>query len=488
MGRTRSGMVRAAIGAVTLALVASACSIQAPNVELVGGGGPGGPIPTTFATGVPGQGTKIGGGTTGGGTIGGGGGDYSSDTSCKGKATDIGITGSTIKLGTTYALSGPVSNISGPIRKGVESYFNEVNAKGGLFGRKIKLVYYDDGWDAQKGKGAIKTLVERDKVFLLTTVPSSNGLDAAKTYLEGKQVPVIGTSGLIETQFRSPMQWPIGTSTRSSARIALQDLKRRGVKTIALVWLDLLAGAEAREAFSKAIPASGIKLVADKRVGISEQDYTPVWADVKNQARNKGVSDGIPDYVGLLIDPSGAIRALQAAQNLQFRPKTGWGGGAPLFLDLVLEQTRGYAVETGLFAGTSYIPPLPQFDSVPAVAEYKRIVQKYFSGVDLQNPYLEGGYAGAALTVEVLRKAGSCLTRKRIIEVANSIRNYSAGGLTQPLNYSAFGSGQGHYGNLSGLIVQARAGGKKSYGQWVAVTSEPGMPPGGWWKDPTPGE
>ncbi len=478
----KSSPVRAAIVALMLALVAGACSIQAPDVQFVGQGGQVG-----FQTGVPipngslAPGQKFGGGTIGGGTIGGGT-DQSSDTSCKGKSTDVGITGSTIKLGTTFAISGPVSNISGPIKKGVEAYFNEVNARGGVNGRRIQLKYYDDGWDAQKGKGAIKNLVERDKVFVLTTVPSSNGLDAAKTYLETKQIPVLGTSGLIETQFRSPMQWPIGTSTRSAARIALQDLtKRIGAKNIALVWLDLLAGAEARDAFKKEAKKLGVKVVADRRVGISEPDYGQVWADVKNQTRNAdgGSADGIPDFIGLLIDPSSALKALRAAQNLGFKPKKGWGGGAPLFLQLVLDNSSGYAAETGLYAGTSYIPPLAEFSANPAVAEYKKTVLKYFSSVDLLNPYLEGGYAGAALTVEILRRAGTCLTRKKVIAIANSLTNFSAAGLTKPLTFSKFGTGQSHYGNLYGLLVQATSNG------WKAVMAGP---EGGWYRDLTPGE
>jgi branched-chain amino acid transport system substrate-binding protein len=480
MRLSKTSPVRVTIGVIALALLAGACSIQAPDVQFVGQGGqalqPGVPIPT----GSLGAAQKIGGGTYGGGTVGGV--DQSADTSCKGKSTDVGVSGSTIKLGTTFAISGPVSNISGPIKKGVEAYFNEVNARGGINGRRIQLKYYDDGWDAQKGKGAIKNLVERDKVFVLTTVPSSNGLDAAKTYLESKQIPVFGTSGLIETQFRSPMQWPIGTSSRSASRIAIQDLRKRiGAKNVALVWLDLLAGAEARDAFRKEAAKVGLKIVADRRVGISEPDYGQVWADVKNQTRNAegGSPDGIPDYVGLLIDPSSALKALRAAQNLGFRPKKGWGGGAPLFLQLVLDNSSGYAADTGLYAGTSFIPALPEFSSIPAVAEYRKTVLKYFSSVDLLNPYLEGGYAGAALTVEALRRAGSCLTRKKVIDIANSLTNYSAAGLTKPLTFSKYGTGSSHYGNVFGLIVQATDKG------WKPVLVGPES---GWYRDLTPGE
>lgn len=482
--KARTTRFRIALGGVTLAFLSAGCSIQAPDVQLVGEGGSGG-NPVALPTGLAsGKGGTFGGGTFGGGTAGGGKSDYSQDTSCVGKATAVGVKGNEIKLGSTFALSGPVSNISGPIFKGVQAYFNEVNATGGVFGRKIKLVYYDDGWDAQKGKSKIKTLVESDKVFVLTTVPSSNGLDAAKSYLESKKVPAFGTSGLIETQFRSAMQWPVGTSTRSLSRIAVNDLRDRlKITNIAVIWLDLLAGAEARDALKKEAAKVGLKVVADRRVSLSDSDYGPIWAYIRNQTRNNGVADGIPDFVTLAVDPTSAIKALQRAQDSGFRPKKGWGGGAPLFLDIMLKNTGGFAAQTGLYAGTSFIPPLDEFSSRPEVQAYQRTVHKYYPDADLLNPYLAGGYAGAALTVEVLKRAGSCLTRERAIEVANKISNYSAGGITQPLTFASFGQGQGHYGNLYSLAVQAVPGGQ--YGKWKVVTDSG---EGGWAKDRNPGE
>lgn len=493
MGPVRHLPSRLAIGVALLALVATGCSIQGPNVTLSGSGG----ANDTAAASLPGssQGaTQVGGVEIVGGTSSVPGANPVEAQACLGKATDVGVFPDRIKLGSTFAISGPVSNISGPILKGVKAYFNEVNAKGGIFGRKIQLVFYDDGWDAQRGKAKIKQLVEQDRVLLLTTVPSSNGLDAATTYLEQKRVPVFGASGLIESQFRSPMIWPIGTSSRSAVRIGLLDNAHRlGAKSIGLIWLDLLAGFEARDAIIKALNTGfvkGVKLVADRRVSISEPSFESVWNDVQNQAKRNGVADGRPDFVAMAIDPTNAIKALQAAQRLGFRPKIGWGGGAPLFLDLVLSGSD-HAAQTGLYAGTSFFPPISEFGNVASVSTYVRTVRKYFGNVDMNNPYLEGGFAGAALTAEILRRVGPCLTRAKAIEVGNSITGYSAAGLTQPLTYRPIGSGPQHYGNTWGLVVQAVPNGKqgcsRDIGCWTWVRGAPSVSTNGWYRDPKPG-
>jgi branched-chain amino acid transport system substrate-binding protein len=451
----------------SLAFLLVACSIEAPDIQLVQGNGTAAPGTAVTSSLEPGAASGVGEGAAAA--------DQAQSAtevasrfggSCKGKPTDVGVSGDQITLGGTFAVSGPVSNISGPILKGVRSYFNRVNEAGGIYGRRIELKWYDDGWDAQRGKAAIKRLVEQDKVFVLSVAPSSNGLDAARSYLEQQRVPVFGTSGLIESQFQSPMQWPVGTGSKSAARISLVYMRQQHVQNLAVIWLDLLAGRQAMEAFTNGIgPIMGKKsedfLVnpAGYRVSISEPDFGPVWARVINdtkkwQAAHNQQVTGRPDFVALAIDPTNAIKALQAAENIGFRPRVAWGGSAPLFLDLV-PQSTDYAAQTGLLAGTSYYPPVGDFLKRPAVRDYVDTVHRYYGeDVDVKNPYLEGGYAGAALTVEILRRTGPCLTRERAIRVADSISNFSAAGLTPPLTYRTIGDGPGHYGNIRGMTME----------------------------------
>lgn len=279
------------------------------------------------------------------------------------------------------------------------------------------------------------------------------------------------------------MQWPIGASTRSQTRMAMLDMKKNGVQNAAIIWLDLLAGAEARDAFLDAVPSIFGKSVdefiaADEKVGLSEATFDPVWARVISetqafQRRNNLPVNGIPDFVAFLIDPTSATKALRAAQERNFKPRLGWGGGAPLFINIVSNEpySRAASGRQGIYAMTSYFPP-QMASTVPAVNDYVNTVRKYYGrGVDVNNPYLEGGYAGAALTVEILKRVGSCLTRAKAIQVANSLDGYSAAGLTRPLTYKA----GNHYGNQYSLVMQVQQN-----GSWKVVSD--------WYKDPSVGK
>jgi ABC-type branched-subunit amino acid transport system substrate-binding protein len=199
-----------------------------------------------------------------------------------------------------------------------------------------------------------------------------------------------------------------------------------------------------------------------------------VWAsivsDTKEWQQRNNVSpvDGRPDFVIFAIDPTNTIKAMNSARDKGFKPRKGWGGGQPLFLNLVAQHQ--WARSTGLFAGSSYYPP--QIGNNPAVQDYVATVQRYYgSSVDVTNPFLEGGYAGAAMSVDIFRRAGSCLTRDKVIQVANSLSNYSPAGLTRPLTFK---SGD-HYANTSYLIAQVQ-----SNGAWKVVSD--------WIVDPTPGK
>lgn len=447
---------------IVLFLAAVACTIQPPTVrvQVAGDGQVAGAAAGTDGSLQPGEPGGAEGAAAGGAAAAGGGtveqidatsaaGAAAASRNCRPQAVNQpGVTNTGIKLGSTFARSGPVANISGPIEQGVRAYLREVNEAGGICGRRLNLVGYDDGWNPQEGARLIRKLVEDDEVFFLSVVPSSLGLQAATEYLKEKGVPAVGTSGLLESQFKTPgIQWPVGASTGlSGVHVSVPFLvKERQITKFAGFYVnDLEVGQLAAATVEDEVNRNGVRLCAALQGrALSATDYSSGWATILNESqRNCG---GPPEYVFFLLDPSGIIRA---AKQASWRPTKGWGGGPPAFLDLIPQQVGpGLSDEnTPYQAQSPYLPPIAPFLNVEGVQAYTKTVQKYYgSGVDLKNPFLEGGYCGAALTVEAIRQAGAAPTRAKITAALDNLTNWSCGGLTRPITYR----NDSHYGNRS---------------------------------------
>jgi ABC-type branched-subunit amino acid transport system substrate-binding protein len=397
---------------------------------------------------------------------------------CKPAATnERGISPTEIKVGSTFARSGPVANISGPIEQGVRAYFNEVNANKGICGRKLNLVGYDDGWNPQEGKRLLLKLADDDKVALLAVVPSSLGLDAARDDLESRGIPVFGTSGLIESQFKEPLQWPVGASTGlSSPHVAIPYLvKERGIKQFAVIYLsDLEVGRLAEAAIKKEAAANGATVCASEPRVLSDTQYGSTWASIYSKCGTG------PEYVFFALDPSGIIKAAKQASK---RPTKGWGSGPPGFLDLVPQQV-GSTLSQGesVYESQSpYYPPIDPFLTLPGVQAYAKTVQKYYgTQIDLKNPYLEGGYCGAAMVTEVIRQSGPAPTRAKIIAAGNNLTTWSCG-VSLPMTFR----GGNHYGNKGFIGVKLQFSG----GAWKWIPATCTTPGDSCWRqDSKPGQ
>lgn len=393
---------------------------------------------------------------------------------CKPQAVQQnGVSLTEVKVGSTFARSGPVANISGPIEQGVRAYFNDVNAAGGVCKRKINLVGYDDGWNPQEGKRLLLKLADDDKVFLMAVVPSSLGLDAARDDLEQRGIPVIGTSGLIESQFKEPLQWAVGASNGlSSPHIAMPFLiNERGIKKFAVIYLeDLEVGRNAEAAIRQEAGALGATVCASQPRKLSDTEYGSTWASLIQKC------EGPPEYVFFALDPSGIIKAVKQASN---RPTKGWGAGPPGFIDLVAKQSgSGLAPYQ---AQSPFYPPIDPFLNLPGVQAYVKTVQKYYgTQIDLKNPFLEGGYCGAAMVTEAIRQAGPAPTRAKVIAAMNALTNWTCG-VSQPMTFRA----GNHYGNKSLLAVKVEFSGNA----WTWKPETCNAPGDGCWRvDQKPGQ
>lgn len=393
-----------------------------------------------------------------------------------GGATDTGVTDAGIKLGATVVDSGIGQAFLGEVRLAMEALRAKVNGNGGICGRRLTIKYKDDGWDPQTGYQFIRNLVEGEKVFALAVVPSSEGLNQASGahYFEQQKVPVVGSDGMIRSQYRDPYIWPVATSTVSLMHVIAKNAWDRGARNFAIAYESSYRfGIEGAYAFEMAyerlsggqkIPGYANPLAGqaacnqDSRFcGIpSGQGQYNSQVATWNQACDKAPQC---DFGALLLEPKTALDWMnsgswQATTN-PGAPGSfvkGMGAAQPLF-------TYDFGTKCGekcnkALVWTGYNPPIEEYANKPALVEFTGDVKAQSSRADVYNQFTEGGYVGMKLLLAALEKSGPNLTRSNLKAVLDSMDLDT--GLSKPLSWRA----GDHFANrfAQGFEIQAKGG------------------------------
>lgn len=366
------------------------------------------------------------------------------NSSNNGGSTDRGVSATSIKLGATVVQSGIGASFLGPVRVALNAVKNEVNRSGGICGRKLELKLVDDGWDATRGFQFIQNLVESDRVFALAVNPSSEGVRIAsgQKYFQRTNTPVVGSDGMLNSQYLDPHIWPIAASTVSTMHIIAHDAcTRLNAKRFSIVFDNKyhfgVEGAYAFNAAVKRCTGADIPGYFDPTSGGGcSSRFCAISAgqtayDTENKAWNDacfGGNDGNKcDFVAFLLEPNEAVNFLRNGTTIEVRK----GMAQTLF-------TRDFASRCGSICDeamvwTGYNPPIEEFAALPSVKKYVSTVRAESPDVDVTNQFLEGGYAGMQLLVDALRKVGPNLTRDRLRAVLDGTDLDL--GLTTPLRW-----------------------------------------------------
>jgi ABC-type branched-subunit amino acid transport system substrate-binding protein len=350
-----------------------------------------------------------------------------------GGATDVGVTGNSIKLGATVVDSGIGAAFLRDARYGILAVKDKVNRAGGICGRKLDVKLVDDGWSFQRGGDFLRSLIEDDKVFALSVVPSSEGLknisDAG--YLRQQGVPVVGSDGMLIHQYTDPTIWPVASSTISTmhiiAKFAHDD--RFQARNFGLVYESTYHfGIEGAYAFNRAVE----RLTGQEVPGYSDPTRSP-----RCFKRFCGIQAGQPaytaeiqtfndacfsveprcDYVVLLLEPATALTWINGGGYIAGGGRT--SGVSPLFTRDFAEQCGTKC--NGIWLWIGYIPAIEGNIGRPAVAAYIDDITHASSSADPTNSFVEGAYVGMSTLVEALRRTGPDLTRARLKAVLDSM-------------------------------------------------------------------
>ncbi|MDQ3756922.1 MAG: ABC transporter substrate-binding protein, partial [Actinomycetota bacterium] len=386
-----------------------------------------------------------------------------------GGTTDVGVSGTTIKLAATIVADGPGASFLGAVRTGMTTVVKKVNSKGGICGRRLDLTLRNDSWDAERGSQYIKNFVEGDKVFALAVVPSSEGLDASDDYIRAKGVPVVGTDGMLIKQYQNPWIWPVATSTVSAMHIMAKNAHDRGVRYPAIVFdAKYHFGVEGAYAFDQAfkrlsgndIPGFDPSLKSCRGRFCGIQPQKPSYAtEAQSLVTSCGGTSGTPpcDFLALLLEPDTALAFLR---EYPYSPTHGMGGAQPLFTRAFAEGCKGRC--DGMWVWTGYNPPIEDLASSPGVAAYVNDVRAESASADVANQFLEGGYLGMSLLVEAVRKVGPDLTRAKLKATLDSMTFDN--GLSAPLRWEP---GK-HFANSKTQAFQIQY--KQTFNGWRRMT------------------
>jgi branched-chain amino acid transport system substrate-binding protein len=329
-------------------------------------------------------------------------------------AARTGVTDSEIVLGCSNSFSGPLAFTGEQATKyGVDLYLKVVNDAGGIHGRKIRTIYYDDGYRPQQAVANTKKLVEQDGIFAVIAPQGTPPVMATLEYLEEQRVPLLFPfQGSPVTRGRKTVFSGMTLYDRQSRMMVDYLAGPRKYRKFAALYQDDEYGKSFLAAFEKDLGRLQLKLVAAESL---KRDVTDVSAQIAKLQAAK------PEVLFLVLTPG------PGAQALRERQKIGWTdvvmvSSGPLtderYLSLAGDAAEG--VE-----GLSLWPD-PALSDLAGVKLYREHMQKHFPKNEV-NRYSLSGYFAGVLFAEGARRAGRNLTRESLIAALESIKGFESG-------------------------------------------------------------
>ncbi|MDQ1488798.1 MAG: hypothetical protein QOJ23_1312 [Actinomycetota bacterium] len=324
-----------------------------------------------------------------------------------GGATDIGVTADSIKLGGFFIESGPVGELGITLLKAVKAVFNEVNAQGGLYGRKLQLVDCDTSFTSgDKPRACYTKLTQQDKIFAFAATGDGPAWVTAAPLACKDQIPALWTDGLSQNEFVCPTIFPTGPAGRSQSRVVLDYyIKNKHPKTVGILAQNDDIGNEWLVGAKEVLGKAGVKIVAEEKYNLGETNFT-------TQVTNLRFAN--PDFVFFSSEPLGPILFQKTAEGQGWKPPLP-SAGVTCNVSVWPRQVGDYA--KGMICQN---PWQLLSAKLPGQVEFERTYKKYWSDWDKRNYYTETMWIAARATVETLRRAGPNLTRARLLEVLRS--------------------------------------------------------------------
>jgi branched-chain amino acid transport system substrate-binding protein len=339
---------------------------------------------------------------------------------CVQALAEDGVSADTIVFGQAAVLEGPASALGIGMRAGLQAAFDEVNAKGGVHGRKLKLISENDGYEPDRAIAATKKLIEDNKVFALIGAVGTPTSAAAQPIATAAKVPFMGAftgAGFL----RNPkldnvinIRASYGAETEAWVRHLTEDLK---VSKIAIFYQDDAFGRAGLDGVKAAMKKRSMELVA-------EATYERNTVAVKSALL--ALKRAEPEAVVIVGAYKPVAEFIKLSRKVNFNPT---------FVNISFVGASALAKELGSEGKdviVSQVVPFPWDASLQVVADYQAAIKPAGGQPDFVT--LEGYLAGR-LTIAALDKAGADVTREGLIKAIKETGKFDIGGL--PMTFSA---------------------------------------------------
>lgn len=312
---------------------------------------------------------------------------------------------SPIVVGQSCDLSGPTASRTKEYVRGVDAYLAHVNAQGGVQGRPIKMVRYDDGFKPDKGLENAKRLAEQDNALLFFGMGSAQVTAALLPYAKDKSIPVFGSlSGADSLRQQHPMLFHVRASFGEEIDRLAVYLSTMGMTRIAVIAADVPIGHDGVAALEQSAKARGMEIVKIARVN----------ADMNNlDAEAALIAQAAPQSVLVLAPAGPAVKFVQALKKHKVNSQL---LGVSAMSSQSLYKALGPQVEGMLLTQTV---PFPWNARIGIVRDYQKRMAE--ANVPVSFDSMEG-YVAARLLVEGLKAAGPVITRKSFIAALEAMQ------------------------------------------------------------------
>jgi len=339
------------------------------------------------------------------------------------KKYDIGATDTEIKLGNIMPYSGPASSYS-VIGKTEAAYFNKINAEGGINGRKINFISYDDGYSPPKTVEQARKLVESDEVLLIFNSLGTPPNSSIHKYMNSKKVPqlFVATGA---TKWNDPREfpWTMGyqPNYQSEGQIyAKYILKNLPNARIAILYQNDDYGKDYVKGMKDGLGAKAASMI------IAEESYETTEPTVDSHVVNLKAS-GADVFFDVAI-PKFAAQAIRKVSEIGWKP-THFLNNVSASISATIKPA-GADISQGIITSAWLKDPTDsQFKDDPDIKAWNEFLDKYYPEANRSDANVIYGYAVAQTMVHVLKQCGDNLTRENVMKQAASLHDFTVAGL-----------------------------------------------------------